>query len=230
MATATSRLARVPPFERGLTLGDFLVPIRVGERASSRQRHIIMVVAGTLLIILGARISFYLPGNPLVPVTFQTFGVLFSGALLGFRRGILASVLYLVLGAIGLPVFAFDADTAAYASGLDTIVGFDGGRIVLGATGGYIVGFVLAAALVGRLAELGWDRNLAGAVAALVLGNALIYAVGVPWLALAVSLTPEQALQFGLIPFIPGDLLKLALAAGLLPLGWWVVRRRDEER
>lgn len=230
MATATSRLARVPPFERGITLGDFLVPIRVGEQASTRQRHLLMVVIGTLLIVLGARISFYLPGNPLVPVTLQTFGVLFSGALLGFRRGILAVLLYLVIGAIGLPVFAYDAQSAAYASGLDTIATWEGGRVVLGATGGYLIGFLVAGALVGRLAELGWDRHLGGAIAALLLGNAVIYLVGVPWLALAASLDTRQALEFGLLPFIPGDLVKLALAAALLPLGWWMVRQRSSER
>jgi biotin transport system substrate-specific component len=230
MATATSRLARVPPFERGLTLGDFLVPIRVGEQASTRQRHLLMVAIGTLLIILGARISFYLPGNPLVPVTLQTFGVLFSGALLGFRRGILAVLLYLLLGAVGLPVFAYDAGSAAYASGLDTIASWQGGSIVLGATGGYLIGFLLAGALVGRLAELGWDRHLGGAMAALLIGNAVIYAVGVPWLAAAASLDVEQALEFGLLPFIPGDLVKLGLAAAALPLGWWMVSRRSSER
>lgn len=230
MATATSRLARVPPFERGITLGDFLVPIRVGEQASTRQRHLLMVVIGTLLIILGARISFYLPGNPLVPVTLQTFGVLFSGALLGFRRGILAVLLYLLIGVVGLPVFAYDAQSASYAAGLDTIASWQGGRVVLGATGGYLIGFLVAGALVGRLAELGWDRHLGGALAALLLGNAVIYAVGVPWLAVAASLDTEQALEFGLLPFIPGDLVKLALAAALLPLGWWMVRQRSSER
>jgi biotin transport system substrate-specific component len=230
MATATSRLARVPPFERGITLGDFLVPIRVGEQASTRQRHLLMVVIGTLLIILGARISFYLPGNPLVPVTLQTFGVLVSGALLGFRRGILAVLLYLLIGVVGLPVFAYDAQSASYAAGLDTIASWQGGSVVLGATGGYLIGFLVAGALVGRLAELGWDRHLGGALAALLLGNAVIYVVGVPWLAVAVSLDTQQALEFGLLPFIPGDLVKLALAAALLPLGWWMVRQRSSER
>ncbi|HEV8516772.1 MAG TPA: biotin transporter BioY [Candidatus Limnocylindrales bacterium] len=230
MATATSRLARVPPFERGITLGDFLVPIRVGERASSRQRHLLMIVAGTLLIILGARISFYLPDNPLVPVTLQTASVLFGGALLGFRRGLLAVGLYLALGAVGLPVFAWDSDSASYRAGLDTIVGLEGGRIVLGVTGGYLLGFVLAAGLVGRLAELGWDRNLAGAIAALALGNALIYVVGLPWLAVAASLSADDTIRYGLLPFIPGDVLKIALAAGLLPVGWWAVRHRGADR
>jgi biotin transport system substrate-specific component len=218
---ATPRMLRVPPFERGITLGDFLVPIRVGERASSRQRHVLMVAMGTLLIVLGARAAFYLPGNPLVPITLQTFGVLFGGALLGSRRGVLSVLLYLMLGIVGLPVFAQGE------SGLDALATYSGGRLVLGASGGYLFGFVLASALVGRLAELGWDRHIGGSVAALVLGNAVIYAVGVPWLALAAELDGPKALEFGLYPFLVGDLIKLALAAALLPVGWWLVRRRS---
>jgi biotin transport system substrate-specific component len=220
---------RVPPFERGLTLGDFLVPIRVGERASSRQRHILMIAVGTLLIILGARISFYLPGNTLVPVTLQTFGVLFGGALLGFRRSLLSVGLYILLGAIGLPVFAYSENAHAYLSGLDTIIGYTNGQVVLGLTGGYIVGFLFAGGLVGRLAELGWDRRIGGSVAAMLLGNLVIYLIGVPWLMMAAGLSLDDGLKFGLWPFVPGDLLKVAVAAGLLPVGWWLVRRRSSD-
>ena len=226
--TAT-RWVRVPPFERGLTLGDFLVPIRVGERASSRQRHILMIAVGTLLIILGARISFYLPGNTLVPITLQTFGVLFGGALLGFRRSLLSVGLYILLGAIGLPVFAYSENAHAYLSGLDTIIGYTNGQVVLGLTGGYIVGFLFAGGLVGRLAELGWDRRIGGSVAAMLLGNLVIYLIGVPWLILAAGLSVDDGLKFGLWPFVPGDLLKVAVAAGLLPVGWWLVRRRSSD-
>ena len=226
--TAT-RWVRVPPFERGLTLGDFLVPIRVGERASSRQRHILMIAVGTLLIILGARISFYLPGNTLVPITLQTFGVLFGGALLGFRRSLLSVGLYILLGAVGLPVFAYSENAQAYLSGLDTIIGYTNGQVVLGLTGGYIVGFLFAGGLVGRLAELGWDRRIGGSVAAMLLGNLVIYLIGVPWLILAAGLSVDDGLKFGLWPFVPGDLLKVAVAAGLLPVGWWLVRRRSSD-
>lgn len=225
-----TRLARVPPFERGLTLGDFLVPIRLGERAAAWQRHLLMIFIGALLIVIGARISFYLPGNPFVPVTLQTFGVLFGGALLGFRRGLAAAGLYLLLGIVGLPVFALDASTGLYRSGLDTIIRVGGGTVVLGATGGYLVGFLLASGLVGRLAELGWDRHVGGSVGAMVLGNALIYVVGVPWLMAATGLDFQAALANGLWPFLIGDAVKLAVAAGLLPVGWWVVRRRSSER
>jgi biotin transport system substrate-specific component len=224
-----TRLVRVPPFERGLTLGDFLVPIRVGERAASWQRHVLMIAVGTLLIVLGARISFYVPPNFDVPVTLQTFGVLFGSALLGFRRALLSVGLYLLLGIIGLPVFALDAQTGLYRSGLGTILSVGGG-LTLAPTGGYLIGFLVAAGLVGRLAELGWDRHIGGSLGAMALGNAVIYVIGVPWLILSRSMDVATGLQFGLYPFVVGDILKLAIAAGLLPVGWWVVKRRSSER
>jgi biotin transport system substrate-specific component len=220
----------VPPFERGITLGDFLVPIRVGERASSWQRHLLMVSIGALLIIVGARISFYVPPNYLVPVTLQTFGVLFAGALLGFRRGLASVVLYLLLGIIGLPVFALSATTGQYQSGLETIINVNAGAITLGPTGGYLIGFLVAAGLVGRLAELGWDRHIGGSIGAMVLGNAVIYLIGVPWLMAAFGMSLERGLQNGFYPFLAGDAVKLAVAAGLLPVGWWIVKRRSSER
>ena len=223
-----TRWARVPPFERGITLGDFLVPIRVGERAASWQRHVLMMAIGTLLIVLGARVSFYLPGVPEVPVTLQTFGVLFGGALLGFRRAIGSVALYLLLGFVGLPVFALEA-AGVYGSGVDTIVSSTGGVIALGHTGGYLIGFLVAAALVGRLAELGWDRKIGGSVAAMLLGNVVVYLVGVPWLMAATRQDLTFGLQHGLYPFVPGDLVKVAVAAGLLPVGWWLVRRRSSD-
>jgi biotin transport system substrate-specific component len=225
-----TRLARVPPFERGLTLGDFLVPIRVGERAALWQRNLLMISVGTLLIILGARISFYLPGNPIVPVTLQTFGVLFGGALLGMKRSLASVVLYLAIGIVGIPVFAFDATTGVYRSGLDTIVSYGGGTLTLGPTGGYLLGFLLAGGIVGRLAELGWDRHIGGSLAAMLIGNAAIYLVGVPWLMAASGQSLQWALQYGAWPFLVGDAVKLMAAAALLPAGWWLVNRRSQER
>ncbi len=225
-----TRLARVPPLERGLTLGDFLVPIRLGERAAAWQRHLLMVVIGTLLIVLGARISFYLPTDPFVPVSLQTFGVLFGAALLGFRRALAAVGLYLILGIIGLPVFALDAQTGVYRSGLGTIVQVGGGLpFSLAPTGGYLIGFLFAAGLVGRLAELGWDRHIGGSVGAMLLGNAVVYLIGVPWLMLAAHQTLTWALNNGLWPFVTGDLVKLVVAAALLPVGWWLVERRSSD-
>jgi biotin transport system substrate-specific component len=235
-----TRLSRVPPFERGLTLGDFLVPIRLGERAAVWQRNALMIVVGALFITLGAYVSFnvpqiaigniYVPANPYVPFSLQTFGVLFVGATLGFRRGVAATLLYLLLGAIGLPVFALDARTGTHAAGLGTIIGTREGQIVLGATGGYLFGFLLASGIVGRLAELGWDRNLRGSVAAMLIASAAIYLVGLPWLAVAAHLDIATTLEFGLWPFIPGDIVKLLVAAGLLPIGWRLVSRRPPDR
>lgn len=219
--TAT-RWARVPPFERGITLGDFLVPIRLGERAASWQRHLLMIAAGTLLIVIGAKISILVPGTP-VPITLQTFGVLFAGALLGFRRSLVSVGIYLLLGVVGVPVFA----SATAGPGL--IASFANGALVLGATGGYLVGFLLAGPLVGRLAELGWDRRIGGSVAAMLIGNAVIYLIGVPWLMAALGLNLVDGLNAGLWPFLPGDALKVAVAAGLLPVGWWLVKRRSTD-
>src|SRR5689334_9219746 len=215
MATiATSRLNRLPAAERGITIGDFLVPIQVGERLSSRFRHLVLIVAGALFIALTANYAVPVPGSP-VPVTGQTFSVLLVGGALGFRRGILATLLYVVIGFF-LPVYA------QHASGIGTIATVTSGHLVLGATGGYLVGFVLAAALVGRLAELGWDRNLVGAVGAMLIGNTLIYVVGLPWLAVAAHLDAPATIAAGLTPFLVGDAIKLLLAGALFPVAWWV--------
>ncbi len=180
---ASPRLDRLPAAERGITIGDFLVPIRIGDRISARARHIVLVIAGALFIALTANISLPVPGSP-VPVTGQTFGVLLVGGALGFRRGGLAALLYVVMGFF-LPVYA------DHKSGMAVIASTQEGHLVLGATGGYLVGFVLAAAVVGRLAELGWDRRFFGALGAMFIGNLVIYAVGVPWLAAATGTGPR---------------------------------------
>jgi biotin transport system substrate-specific component len=205
---------RLPAQERGITIGDFLVPIRLSERINVRARHIALILAGTLLIAVAAQVSIPVPGSP-VPITGQTFGVLLSAGALGFRRGVAATLLYLVLGLVGVPVFAH---------------GSHGTEIVLGATGGYLVGFVVAAALIGRLAELGWDRNLIGAVGAMLLGSALIYVVAIPWLMVVTGFDLTTALAKGMTPFLPGDAIKLVLAAGAFPVAWWVVGRRPGDR
>jgi biotin transport system substrate-specific component len=205
---------RLPAQERGITIGDFLVPIRVSERLNTRARHLALILLGTLLIALAAQVSIPVPGSP-VPITGQTFGVLLSAGALGFRRGIAATGLYLALGAIGLPVFAH---------------GSHGTEIIVGATGGYLVGFVIAAGVVGRLAELGWDRNLIGGLGAMAIGSALIYAVGIPWLMVATTMDLQTAISEGLTPFLLGDAVKLALAAAAFPVAWWVVGRRPGDR
>lgn len=217
------RLDRLPAAERGITIGDFLVPITIGERIGTRVRHLALIVAGALLIYLGSLVVIPVPGSP-VPITGQTLGVLVVGSALGFRRGILATATYVAIGAIGIPAFA------EHRSGLAVLATVSDGRIVLGATGGYLVGFIVAGAVVGRLAELGWDRHLGGSILAMLIGSAAIYAVGVPWLAAAASLTPSQAVAEGLGPFVLGDLVKIAIAAGIFPFAWWVVDRRPHER
>src|SRR5689334_17859127 len=130
MTISMPRMDRLPAQERGLTIGDFLVPIRISERLNTRLRHVALILIGTILIALCARISFYVGDNP-VPYTFQTFGVLLSAGALGFRRGLAATALYVLLGVIGLPVFAG---------------GDHGIERLLGASGGYLVGFMLASA------------------------------------------------------------------------------------
>jgi biotin transport system substrate-specific component len=212
MTIAMPRFDRLPQAERGITLADFLVPIRVGERLSSRARHLALVLAGTLLVILSTQVI--IPTTP-VPFTGQTFAVLLVGGALGFRRGALSLGLYLVLGAIGLPVFSR---------------GGHGTEFLLGATGGYIVGFVLAASLVGRLAELGWDRNLVGSIGAMLLGNGLIYAVGAPWLAAVTGRSLSDAIAVGVTPFLAWDAVKIVAAAAFFPAAWWLVGRRPGGR
>ena len=219
---AAPRLNRLPAAERGITIGDFLVPIRVGERLSSRTRHIALIVAGALLIALSANFSIAVPGSP-VPITGQTFAVVLVGGALGFRRGVLATLLYLAMGLV-LPVYA------SHGSGIATIATVKDGGLVLGASGGYLLGFIFASALVGRLAELGWDRRVVGALGAMILGNLVIYAIGLPWLMAATHHDVAWTIANGLTPFLLGDALKLALAAGLFPAAWWVVGRRPGER
>lgn len=215
MTITVPRLDRSVAGERGITIADFLVPIRVSEGLGVRVRHLALIVAGTLLIALAAQLRFYLPNNPLVPVTGQTFAVLLVGGALGFRRGVASTLLYLILGLVGLPVF----------SG-----GGHGAEVILSGRGGYILGFILAAAIVGRLAELGWDRNLLGSIGAMLFGSAAIYAIGVPWLAYVSGQSLDGAVATGLTPFLLGDVLKVALAAVAFPAAWWLVGRRPGDR
>jgi biotin transport system substrate-specific component len=212
MTIAIPRLDRSTAEERGITLADFLVPIRVGERTPTLLRHIALIAVGAAFVALCAQV--YIPTLP-VPFTGQTFGVLLVGGALGFRRGVLALLLYLLIGAIGLPVFA---------------QGKAGLAIVQGATGGYLVGFVVAAAIVGRLAELGWDRKIGGSIAAMAIGTAVIYAIGVPWLKVVTGMTWEAAVSAGMTQFLVWDAAKLAIAAGIFPFAWWLIGRRPEDR
>ena len=214
---SATALHRLPPFAAGLTLGDVVFRIRGGLRLAARTRDLVLVLAGTLILIAGAYISFtvpqiaiaglYVPVNDYVPLTLQTFGVLFTGAALGVRRGVASTLIYLAIGALGFPVFAAGSD-GVHAAGMDTIATIDSGR----------------------LAELGWDRRVRGSVVAMLAGAVVIYAIGLPWLAIAANLSVEDTFRYGLFPFVPGDLLKLALAAGCLPLAWRLLARLDGGR
>lgn len=173
----------------------------------------LVVGAGTLLALF-ARIAIPLPGTP-VPVTGQTLGVLLIGALLGSRRGALAMLAYLAEGLAGLPVFA--AGTSAWSAGQLGL------PIIVGPTAGYLAAFPIVALLVGWLAERGWDRRFGTAVMAMLAGEALLYLIALPWLGHFVGLA--QVITLGMAPFLPGDLLKVAVAAAVLPSGWRALGR-----
>jgi biotin transport system substrate-specific component len=212
LTIAIPRLDRSTAAERGITLADFLVPVAIAERTPTRVRHAVLIVIGAFAVALSAQVV--VPTEP-VPFTGQTLGVLVVGGALGFRRGALALLLYIAMGAVGLAVFA---------------EGSSGVAKILGATGGYLIGFVVAAAIVGRLAELGWDRHLGGSLAAMAIGTALIYAIGVPWLKVTLGIPWETAVAEGMTKFLAWDTAKLVVAAGIFPAAWWVIGRRPEDR
>jgi biotin transport system substrate-specific component len=212
LTIAIPRLDRSTAAERGITLADFLVPVAVAERTPTRIRHAVLVVIGAFVVALSAQVV--IPTQP-VPFTGQTFGVLVVGGALGFRRGALALLLYLAMGLAGLSVFA---------------EGTSGVAKILGASGGYLIGFVVAAAIVGRLAELGWDRHIGGSLAAMAIGTAVIYAIGVPWLKVTMGIPWETAVAEGMTKFLLWDAAKLIVAAGIFPAAWWVIGRRPEDR
>jgi biotin transport system substrate-specific component len=170
-------------------------------------RDVALVAAGAAFVGLAAQVAFHVPGTP-VPVTGQTFAVLLGGAALGWWRALASSVLYLAAGAAGVPWYA------GHGSGWG------------GPAFGYVLGFVLAATVVGWLAGRGGDRTPARTVATMTLGTLLIYAAGVSWLAVSLDVSAGRAVALGLRPFLVGDALKVALAAGLLPGAWRVLDRR----
>lgn len=170
-------------------------------------RDIVLVVGFSCLTAICAQISFWI--GP-VPVSGQTFAVLLTGALLGSRRGALSQLSYLAIGATGIPYW--------FALG-----GAPGMARLIGPTGGYLFGFVAAAFVVGWLAERGWDRHIWMSVLAMLAGSVIIYIFGVSWL--AVFIPRGMLLQTGLYPFIPGDLLKILVAATILPSGWLLLHR-----
>lgn len=174
--------------------------------ANAALRAVILAVSGSALLAASAQVQ--VPMWP-VPMTMQTFAVLVIGLAYGARLGAATVALYLFEGAIGLPVFAGLAGGAHH---------------LVGPTGGYLAGFVVAAAVVGGLAERGWSRTVAGTAAAVVIGSAIIYLLGVSWLASHFGL--ETAISAGLLPFLAGDAVKAALAALAMPAAWRVLEHR----
>ncbi len=184
------------------TLAQRIVP-RQGILENAWVYNLMLTVLGSWFVALLAQISIPLGFTP-VPITGQTLGVLLVGSLLGTRLGTLALLLYVAQGAIGLPFFAD---------------GNSGVQVLYGSTAGYIFGFVLAAALTGWLAERGWDRKVSTTVLSMVLGTVLIYVPGVLWLAGFVGGLGE-AMVLGVLPFLLGAVIKIAVAAGVLPGAW----------
>jgi biotin transport system substrate-specific component len=163
---------------------------------------------------LSAQLVIPLPWTP-VPITGQTFVVLLTGALLGSRLGALAMIAYLIEGASGLPFFRSGAGGLSY--------------LALSPTTGYLLSYPLAAFVVGLLAERGWDRRYLSAAAAMAAGSALILFGGWAWLSLWFR-TAADAWRAGVLPFLAGDAIKIAMAAAVLPSGWALLRRRASER
>jgi biotin transport system substrate-specific component len=170
-------------------------------------RNVALVVGGTLFVALSALVQIPLPFTP-VPLSLQTFAVLLTGAALGSRRGVASMALYLLAGVAGVPWFSAHHSGWAFASF------------------GYVVGFVAAAWLAGRLAEAGADRQVLKNTGLLVVGNVVIYAFGVTGLMAFTGMGLSTALAKGVAPFLVGDLIKIAVAAALLPAAWKLVGSR----
>jgi biotin transport system substrate-specific component len=170
-------------------------------------RDLALIILGSLFVAVFARVEIPLPFSP-VPITGQTFAVLLAGAALGSKRGAASMALYLAEGALGLPFFAGGAH---------------GIEIVMGATGGYLVGFIVAAYVIGLLAEQGLERNLRTSLVPFLIGTVIIYVLGVSWLAVVLG-SFRDAVTFGLVPFLIGDAIKLIAAALALPAAWKLVR------
>ncbi len=174
--------------------------------ASSRVADAVLVVSGAALVGLLAQVTIHLGFTP-VPITGQTLGVLLVGTALGWRRASLAMGLYVAAGVLGVPWFA------GHSSGVPM------------ATFGYLLGFVVASAALGWLASRGADRTVARAVTSMVVGEVIIFAIAVPWLAVSLHVGLATAISLGLTPFITGEVIKAALAGVALPATWRLVDR-----
>lgn len=170
---------------------------------TTRTKQALLVVLGIAILIAAAKIT--VPMYP-VPMTMGTFGVLIVGAAYGLRLGLVTILGYMAIGAFGFDVFSGSGETVGLA-------------YMLGTTGGYLFGFVLATSLLGILAARGWDRSPVWMAFALLLGNAVIYVPGLLWLGSLLG-WDKPILEWGLYPFLVGDGLKLVLAALLMPTIW----------
>jgi len=176
---------------------------RTFPRLAGWLRDLTLIVLGTLFTAILAQVQIPLPFTP-IPLTGQTFAVLLVAAALGSKRGVASMVLYLTLGALGLPFFAGGAH---------------GFNVIIGATGGYLVGFIVSAYVIGLLAERGLERSVRTSIIPFLVGTVIIYACGVTWLEIVLG-SFSKAITLGLVPFLIGDVIKLVAAALALPAAW----------
>ncbi|MEL7093445.1 MAG: biotin transporter BioY [Pseudomonadota bacterium] len=179
------------------------------EGSALRIKQVLLVLAGIAILAVAAKIK--VPMWP-VPITMGTFAVLTIGAAYGARLGLVTILGYMIVGALGFDVFA---GSSAEKFGL---------TYMMGGTGGYLVGYVLATVALGALAQRGWDRSVMWMALAMLVGNVLIYVPGLAWLGQLYG-WDKPILEWGLTPFLVGDAIKLALAALVLPAAWKLVGR-----
>lgn len=192
-AAVTHPQTAIPAVARPRVLADLF--------AGSRSREAALVLAGTAIIILAGRLAIPLPFTP-VPISLATFAVIGTGAAFGARRAAASAGLYLVLGVLGAPVFADGRSGWAFASF------------------GYVIGYVVAAVVVGGLAQRGASGRAWTMGACAVVGTALVYVFGVAWMVVSLGIGLSQAVQLGVVPFLVGDALKIMVLAGVIPPAW----------
>ncbi|ESZ10232.1 biotin biosynthesis protein BioY [Mesorhizobium sp. L48C026A00] len=186
-----------------------LVSLALPEKGAARlATQLLLAIVGTLLLTLSAKTRVLL--GP-VDISMQTLAVFLIAAAFGMRLGVATLLLYMAEGAIGLPVFQGTPEKGI------------GIAYMLGSTGGYLAGFIVMAAIVGWAADRGWDRHPVKLFNAILVAEIVMMAMGFAWLALLIG--PEKSWQFGVVPFIVGDLIKVALAASLVPAVWSLLRR-----
>ncbi|RWP65922.1 biotin transporter BioY [Mesorhizobium sp.] len=186
-----------------------LVSLALPEKGAARlATQLLLAIVGTLLLTLSAKTRVLL--GP-VDISMQTLAVFLISAAFGMRLGVATLLLYMAEGAIGLPVFQGTPEKGI------------GIAYMLGSTGGYLAGFVVMAAIVGWAADRGWDRHPVKLFNAILVAEIVMMAMGFAWLALLIG--PEKSWQFGVVPFIVGDLIKVALAASLVPAVWSLLKR-----